>query len=264
MDIHNKEFKHRGRNGYDRYEVDSFLDEIVDNYGDALDMTVDLRNENANLEKELEDAKKQNHELQVQMADYKTQKSEVEQVLVSAQTSATKIKKEADEQAKEKIDQAKEQAKNILDDAKHQKETLASDYERLKAEAGKFRMLLKSILQDQIDSLDDDKWQKALDKYYADPRFYPDDGSEPIEVEDKDILADLIADQENEDLDDEEDEDIDEDLDDEVESNQAGSENNRLKPMTGDSPSHETIVAKPEMKSNPSGPTIVFPDDYKK
>ena len=30
MDIHNKEFKHRGRNGYDRYEVDSFLDDVVD------------------------------------------------------------------------------------------------------------------------------------------------------------------------------------------------------------------------------------------
>ena len=45
MDIHNKEFKSKGRNGYDRYEVDSFLDEIVDNYGDALDQIVDLKNE---------------------------------------------------------------------------------------------------------------------------------------------------------------------------------------------------------------------------
>ena len=43
MDIHNKEFKPRGRNGYDRYEVDNFLDEVVDNYGDALDEVVDLK-----------------------------------------------------------------------------------------------------------------------------------------------------------------------------------------------------------------------------
>lgn len=53
MDIHNKEFKSRGRNGYDRYDVDSFLDQIVDDYGDALDQVVDLKNEIVSLNEKM-------------------------------------------------------------------------------------------------------------------------------------------------------------------------------------------------------------------
>ena len=45
MDIHNKEFATKLR-GYDSKQVDSFLDRIVDAYGDALDQIVDLKNEN--------------------------------------------------------------------------------------------------------------------------------------------------------------------------------------------------------------------------
>lgn len=42
MDIHNKEFSTKLR-GYDSKQVDSFLDRIVDAYGDALDQIVDLK-----------------------------------------------------------------------------------------------------------------------------------------------------------------------------------------------------------------------------
>lgn len=54
MQIHDKEFKRRGRNGYDSYEVDEFLDAIIDDYGDCLDEVVDLKNENLSLKKELD------------------------------------------------------------------------------------------------------------------------------------------------------------------------------------------------------------------
>ena len=50
MDIHNKEFATKLR-GYDSKQVDSFLDRIVDAYGDALDQIVDLKNENVELKK---------------------------------------------------------------------------------------------------------------------------------------------------------------------------------------------------------------------
>ena len=45
MDIHNKEFATKLR-GYDSKQVDSFLDRIVDAYGDALDQIVYLKNQN--------------------------------------------------------------------------------------------------------------------------------------------------------------------------------------------------------------------------
>ena len=53
MDIHNKEFSTKLR-GYDSKQVDSFLDRIVDAYGDALDQIVDLKNENVELKKKVE------------------------------------------------------------------------------------------------------------------------------------------------------------------------------------------------------------------
>lgn len=55
MDIHNKEFTPRGHKGYDRYEVDSFLDQIVDDYGDCLDNNVDLKNENVALKNKIKE-----------------------------------------------------------------------------------------------------------------------------------------------------------------------------------------------------------------
>ena len=81
MDIHNKEFKFRGRNGYDRYEVDSFLDEIVDNYGDALDQIVDLKNEVVSLNSKMKD-------LQAQVDEYNDKKKSINKSLISAQQNA--------------------------------------------------------------------------------------------------------------------------------------------------------------------------------
>ena len=70
MDIHNKEFKHHGRSGYDRYEVDSYLDQIVDSYGDALDEVVDLKNQNVTLTEQV-------HQLEQKLADFEQKRSEL-------------------------------------------------------------------------------------------------------------------------------------------------------------------------------------------
>ncbi|MBA1395349.1 DivIVA domain-containing protein, partial [Lactobacillus sp. XV13L] len=59
MDIHNKKFRMRYFNGYDRYEVDNFLDQIGNDYGDALDETADLKNENLTLNEQLKDLQAQ-------------------------------------------------------------------------------------------------------------------------------------------------------------------------------------------------------------
>ena len=74
MDIHNKEFKRRGRNGYDRLEVDSFLDQIVDDYGDTLDQVVDLKNEVVSLNKKLTDLQEKVDDYQDQVNEYNEKK----------------------------------------------------------------------------------------------------------------------------------------------------------------------------------------------
>lgn len=57
IEINKKEFTRRGRRGYDRYEVDSFLDQIVEDYGNALDKNADLNNELTITKERLKDYK---------------------------------------------------------------------------------------------------------------------------------------------------------------------------------------------------------------
>lgn len=244
MDIHNKEFKHRGRNGYDRFEVDNFLDDVVDNYGDALDQVVDLKNEVVSLNEKID-------HLQDQVNEYNEKQESLNKTIISVQ--------EMKEQAKSVLDDARKKATTDTDYQRQQKDIIESDYKRLKKQIGEFRSHVQAMLQEEIDNLTDDEWQHALDEYFHTERFYPGNGAEPIGEVSEENFAE------------EDEEDIDNDEEDDVNSSQEpdnldmdSSDDSAPKPMTGDSPSHETIKMKPEMPKSSSGPTIVFPDDYKK
>ena len=264
MDIHNKEFKRRGRNGYDRLEVDSFLDQIVDDYGDTLDQVVDLKNEVVSLNKKLTDLQEKVDDYQDQVNEYNEKKRSLNKSLISAQQTADEMREKAEAEAKQIIADAKKQAEDNINFQKHQQDTISTDYMRVKEQVSEFRSNIQEMLQTEIDNLNDEKWQHALDDYFNLERYYPDDGSEPVSDDDVDV--------EDEDVDNDDENDVnssqgpdDLELDQPDDSDDADNEENAApKPMTGDSPSHETINVKPEMKSDPLGPTIVFPDDYKK
>lgn len=269
MDIHNKEFKSRGRNGYDRYEVDSFLDEIVDNYGDALDKIVDLKNEVVSLNRK-------NKDLQAQVDEYNDKKKSINKSLISAQQNADEMKERAEEEAKRIVADAKKQAENDTLYQKQQQESISSDYKRLKEQVSEFRNRMQAMLQDEIDNLNDERWQHALDEYFHTQRFYPADGTEPIPVgpesqEDEFAREAALADEDDEDVDnyDEDDVNFSQDPEDlsleppEDSDDDEDDDDSAPKPMTGDSPSHETINVKPDTTDN-LGSKIVFPDNYKK
>ncbi|WEV71527.1 DivIVA domain-containing protein [Lactobacillus sp. ESL0785] len=241
MDIHNQEFKKRGLNGYDRHEVDSFLDHIVDDYGDALDQTADLKNNIVELKTQITD-------LQKQVEQYKQISKVAEQALPNAQARAQEI-----------VNEATAQAKTDVNFERQQQETLHSDYERLKKEIAGYRSHIQDLLQIAIDNLTDEKWQRALDKYFSTERFYPPDGSEPITLADDDVNID--DDEEPDELDNDDDDDvnfeegIDEDRD---------EDDDEPQPMTGDSSNHETINSSQSNQAIDDSKTkIVFPDDYK-
>lgn len=240
MDIHNKEFKRRGRNGYDRFEVDSFLDQIVDDYGDSLDQIVDLKNERVNLDQEIEQMKADNQNLQSKLKQFEEQETEVAEIIGSAQKSATQIKKEAQGKAAEIINNAKMQAKTDTKFELQQKDTLNSDYNRLKKEIAEFRNNIQKMLQAQIDNLNDDQWQKALDKYFNLNRFYPEDGTEPLTT---------TNDSDN----------IDKQATNALESSQEQKLDNV--PSNADLGTDQDQVE--DKQSNDQGPRIIFPDDYK-
>ncbi|WP_280928040.1 DivIVA domain-containing protein [Lactobacillus sp. ESL0791] len=226
MDIHNQEFKHRGINGYDRREVDSFLDRIVDDYGNALDETADLKNEVVELNNKVE-------QLEKKVAGYNNQKQ-----------SLAKMQEDAKKKAKQIVSNAHKQAAANTSYEKQQQDTIRNDYDRIKEEVAEFRNGIQKLLQNQIDVLSDDKWQHALDTYFHTDRFYPFDGSEPI----------LLVNNDDDEVDIEDADDVDfgeEDMDDEPDI------------MTGDSPNHETVNLDHNSNNKDSDTTIVFPDDYK-
>ena len=240
MDIHNKKFKHRGRNGYDRYEVDSFLDDVVDNYGDALDQVVDLKNEVVSLNKKVED-------MQAQVDEY----SNMKKSLISAQKTVDQLKENAEAEAKRILDDAKKEAQTEVGYQKQQQEVISNDYKRLKKQIGEFRSHMQAMLQDE---------------YFHTERFYPGNGAEPIGEEEEIANETAIDDEDidNDDVNDVNSSQEPDDLDEELSDDSDDDEETTPKPMTGDSPHHETINLKPEVPKSSSGPTIVFPDDYKK
>lgn len=243
MDIHNEEFKKRGLSGYDRREVDSFLDRVVDDYGDALDETIDLKNEVARLKTQVND-------LQAKVTKYEQNEEAAKHQLADAHVRAQEIINTATEQAHNETAQARVD----VDYQKQQLDTIKDDYERVKKEVAGYRTYIQDLLQKAIENLNDDDWQKALDKYFGTERFYPPDGAEPITLTDEEEIVDE---------DDEEDTGI-VDKDDDYEVN--FDEEDDPQPMAGDSSNSETIDLNneegPEVQV--SGTSIVFPEEYKK
>lgn len=293
MDIHNKEFDIKLR-GYDESQVDSFLDRIVDAFGDALDKNIDLTNSNNEL-------KKKNQELEAKIEEYEKIKDSLNQSLISAQANADEVKQKAQAEADQILSDAQQSADDKTKDLKEQYNILNNDYELLKGKVADFRAQTKKLLQDQLDELDDNDWQYYLDKYYGRSRLYPADGSQPVLVDDQEAeenseVDNQVSEQtqaENESAanddsqaatedqavtetqgssisvsvstgDDSQSADkVDKDQTNEVNSNQ-GTQDDQPKILEGDSPSSEDDGVRKQATPAPSdGPTIIFPDDYK-
>lgn len=241
IDINKKEFTRRGRRGYDRYEVDSFLDQVTEDYGNVLDENADLNNSLAAVKEKLAEYK-------LKADEYDQKKSDLNQSIISAQEAAKKIKADAQKEAAKILNNAKSQINVDEEYQKKQQDVLSDDYQQLKQEVAEFRSHVQALLQKQIDDLTDDEWQHVLDKYYNTERFYPDDGSQsnPV-VKANDNSADKRVD--NSPLDD-------------VNSYHNPKDSDSVKKQ--ESSKRTVNFGKVKPKKKHMGTTIVFPDDSKK
>ena len=215
-------------------------------------------------------------DLQAQVDEYNDKKKSINKSLISAQQNADEMKERAEAEAKRIVEDAKKQAETDTNYQKQQQEVISSDYKRLKEQIGEFRNRMKSMLQGEIDNLSDERWQHALDEYFHTQRFYPGGGAEPVpagpESQEEEFAREAALDDEDDD------EDIDNYDENDVNSSQdpddlslempddpddEEDDDSAPKPMTGDSPSHETVNIKPDDAASKLGSTIVFPDDYK-
>ncbi|MYV04619.1 DivIVA domain-containing protein [Lactobacillus rossiae] len=159
MDIHNKEFTRKGRNGYAAQEVDDFLDEVIASYQQVL-------NQNKDLQDQLDKA---NHNL----SQYDEMKNSLNQSILVAQEAADKVKQEANTQANSVSREAQQQAQavvaeaqakagQITSDAANNAARLNNESNALREETKTFQSRLAAMLQSQLDLVHSDNWNELL------------------------------------------------------------------------------------------------------
>lgn len=114
MDIHLKEFRTVPAGGYDKEEVDSFLDMVADELERAL-----------NRVKELEETLEA---MKAKVLHYEDMQQTLQTALTSAQKSAGDILQEARNQAAAIIKRAQERSERILQEMRKEKESILSSF----------------------------------------------------------------------------------------------------------------------------------------
>ncbi|MDH7571101.1 MAG: DivIVA domain-containing protein [Armatimonadota bacterium] len=119
LDIYNKEFR-QALNGYNRSEVDAFLEEVGRDY-EA------LTRENIELKQQVEQMAKR-------LADYARLEESIRNALVLAQTTADEARASARREAETILEQARAQARQVEEDAarlRQQRERFLMEFETL-------------------------------------------------------------------------------------------------------------------------------------
>lgn len=128
-------------NGYDKSEVNSFLNDVTREYESMLN-------------------KLKERDIKLQVLEEKLQKFEnMESVLnksiVAAEEAATNVKKVAHEESRLIIEEAKKNASRILNDALLKAEKQEIEVEELKRRINFYKRRIREALQEQLTMVDD-------------------------------------------------------------------------------------------------------------
>jgi len=145
LDIHNKEFKTVLR-GYDRNEVDEFLDLIIKDLEQVY--------------KESAELKDANHALIEKLEHYHNLEQTLHNALVVAQETAEEVKASAKREAQLIIREAEMKAERIVDDAIAKVRRMTAELDEMRKQAGVFRARLINLLKAQLEMLDSDDWDQ--------------------------------------------------------------------------------------------------------
>ena len=140
IEIQNKEFRRTFR-GYNEEEVDEFLKIITDDFQSLYRENMDLQ-EKVKLYQE-------------QVSRYKSIEDTLNATLITAQSAAEDTCSAANKKAKIIVEEAQLQSKHIIDEANNRILELKKEYDDLVREFKVFRNKFKSLLEDEIKSIDE-------------------------------------------------------------------------------------------------------------
>ncbi|MBP2635673.1 MAG: divIVA [Firmicutes bacterium] len=138
LDIHNKEFKH-GFRGYNEEEVDEFLDRVIKDYET-------LYRENLELKETIE-------RLNSKLEHYQHMENTLHSTLVIAQETAEEVKLNAKKETELMIKEAEISAQKLVEEAMGKVRRMTGEYEELQKQSQIFRTRLRTLLQAQMEML---------------------------------------------------------------------------------------------------------------
>ena len=128
-------------NGYDKIEVNAFVEEVTKEYEKVLEK---LR------QREIE-----NKSLRDRVEYYKNLESTLNTAVLVAEDSSNQIKKIAKEEAKLIIDQAKKNASHIINDALIKAEKTEIEADQLRRSLKLYKSRIKATIEEQLTMVDD-------------------------------------------------------------------------------------------------------------
>lgn len=172
LDIKNKSFEVKFR-GFDKDEVDDFLDQVVTDYETAivdrkeLEKALKAAGEKLEYYTDLKDALNKSIVVAQDAADKLKDNAESEShaIVLKAETEATQILSDAKNNAKDLMDNAKNEASAILNDARTKAQRLAIETEALKSKTKSFHKRLTTLLESQMEIVNDDEWDDLFVPY---------------------------------------------------------------------------------------------------
>ncbi|CEN79823.1 DivIVA domain-containing protein [Paraclostridium sordellii] len=152
VEIENKEFK-KGIRGYREDEVDEFLDIVKEDF--------------ENLYRENEDLKEKIRMYNDQINKYENIEETLKATLITAQTAAEDTCSAAHKKAKIVVEEAELRSRQIIEQANNRVIEIRKEYDSIVKEFKIFRNKFKSLLEDEIRSVDDifsDIDEKSVEK----------------------------------------------------------------------------------------------------
>ncbi|WP_139489932.1 DivIVA domain-containing protein [Brevibacillus dissolubilis] len=144
LDIHNKEFSTAFR-GYNVDEVNEFLDQIIK------DFEILIKEK-----KELEDRLGMLNE---RLDHYKTMEENLSKSILVAQETAEDVKNNARKEAQLILKEAEKNADRIVNESLAKSRKVAIEIEELKKRASVYRMRFRTLLEAQMEMLENGDWQ---------------------------------------------------------------------------------------------------------
>lgn len=163
-EILNHEFTRKGSRAYVAREVDSFLDEVNNDYRTLL----------ADFEK----LQQQNRQQQNRIDELEGERDQVNESIMFAQSAASRLRSETESEVKSQLTHAQDEAKQIVDEAHQKAEAesarlaqenvdLIDEQNRLRQRVDSFRQSFLSLIDQQKALLEQGQLSQAVDKLPA-------------------------------------------------------------------------------------------------